>query len=164
MVAAIIHWMTLNFSPWMAFLTLMAFKVFVEEKVDLAVIEVGMGGLYDATNIMEKPAVCGITSLALEHTSTLGNTLAEIATQKAGILKPGVPAFVVPQKAEAMATVAECALAVGAPLKLVPDYKLYHCPSASQGGTATSTTTASGDAAQAAGGTTTAQAQTAKGP
>lgn len=104
------------------FLTLLAFKVFCEEKVDLAILEVGMGGLYDATNIVKAPAVCGITSLAIEHKSILGSTLAEIATQKAGILKAGIPAFVVPQMEEAMVTVTKCAYDADAPLQIVPDY------------------------------------------
>lgn len=68
------------------FLTLLAFKMFLAEKVDVAVVEVGLGGRYDATNVID-PAVCGITSLGLEHTDILGSTLSEIAFHKAGIFK-----------------------------------------------------------------------------
>ncbi|XP_038534427.1 folylpolyglutamate synthase, mitochondrial isoform X1 [Canis lupus familiaris] len=79
------------------FLTLMAFHIFLQEKVDLAVVEVGIGGAYDCTNIIRKPVVCGISSLGLDHTSLLGDTVEEIAWQKGGIFKRGVPAFTVLQ-------------------------------------------------------------------
>uniref|UniRef100_A0AAY4EJB8 Folylpolyglutamate synthase n=1 Tax=Denticeps clupeoides TaxID=299321 RepID=A0AAY4EJB8_9TELE len=79
------------------FLTILAFHVFLQEKVDLAVIEVGIGGAYDCTNIIRKPWVCGISSLGIDHTSILGDTIEKIAWQKAGIFKPGVPAFTVKQ-------------------------------------------------------------------
>lgn len=84
------------------FLTLMAFKVFLEEKVDVAIVEVGIGGEYDCTNVVPKPVVTGVTSLGLDHCSLLGNTIDKIAWQKAGIFKPGVPAFTVNQDEEAM--------------------------------------------------------------
>lgn len=76
------------------FLTVMAFNVFLQENVDVAVIEVGVGGEYDCTNILTKVPVVGITSLGLDHTSVLGNTIEEIARQKAGIMKPGCHAFI----------------------------------------------------------------------
>ncbi|XP_034548266.1 folylpolyglutamate synthase, mitochondrial-like [Notolabrus celidotus] len=79
-------------------LTLLAFHVFLQERVDLAVMEVGIGGQYDCTNIIRKPWVCGITALGFDHCSLLGDTLEKIAFQKAGIFKPGVPAFTVRQK------------------------------------------------------------------
>jgi len=69
------------------FLTLMSFHVFLQEKVDVAVIEVGIGGAYDSTNIIRKPVVCGVTSLGMDHVITLGGTLESIAWQKAGIFK-----------------------------------------------------------------------------
>uniref|UniRef100_A0A452SCD7 Folylpolyglutamate synthase n=1 Tax=Ursus americanus TaxID=9643 RepID=A0A452SCD7_URSAM len=72
------------------FLTLMAFHIFLQEKVDLAVVEVGIGGAYDCTNIIRKPVVCGVSSLGIDHTSLLGDTVEEIAWQKGGIFKvPG---------------------------------------------------------------------------
>ncbi|NXJ88430.1 FOLC protein, partial [Corythaixoides concolor] len=79
------------------FLTIMAFHVFLQEKVDLAVVEVGIGGAYDCTNIIRAPVVCGISSLGIDHTSILGDTMEKIAWQKGGIFKPGVPAFTVAQ-------------------------------------------------------------------
>uniref|UniRef100_A0A8D0Y5B4 Folylpoly-gamma-glutamate synthetase n=1 Tax=Sus scrofa TaxID=9823 RepID=A0A8D0Y5B4_PIG len=79
------------------FLTLMAFHVFLQEKVDLAVMEVGIGGAYDCTNIIRKPVVCGVSSLGIDHTGLLGDTMEKIAWQKGGIFKCGVPAFTVPQ-------------------------------------------------------------------
>lgn len=73
--------------------TAMAFCWLVEQKVDVAVIEVGLGGLLDATNIVS-PCLTVITNIGMDHTDLLGHTLAEIAGQKAGIMKPGVPCVV----------------------------------------------------------------------
>ncbi|KAJ1911921.1 Folylpolyglutamate synthetase, partial [Tieghemiomyces parasiticus] len=73
----------------------------IAQRMDVVVLEVGIGGRYDSTNLVPKPVVCGITSLGLDHQSVLGNTLAEIAAQKAGIAKPGVPLISVPQPLEA---------------------------------------------------------------
>ncbi|MGN0169550.1 MAG: bifunctional folylpolyglutamate synthase/dihydrofolate synthase [Lachnospiraceae bacterium] len=66
-------------------------KVFANEGVEIAVIETGLGGRLDATNILSKPLVCIITSISLEHTEYLGDTLDKIAAEKAGIIKYGVP-------------------------------------------------------------------------
>jgi dihydrofolate synthase/folylpolyglutamate synthase len=79
--------------PWLTFFeltTLIAFKWFAEREVDMAVVEVGMGGRLDATNVLA-PEVAAITSISLEHLRILGPTLSAIAREKAGILKPGVP-------------------------------------------------------------------------
>lgn len=65
----------------------MAFNLFLEERVDVAVMEVGIGGAYDSTNIIQKPVVCGITTLDLDHCSILGDTIEQIAWQKSGIFK-----------------------------------------------------------------------------
>jgi dihydrofolate synthase/folylpolyglutamate synthase len=81
--------------------TALAFLYFAKRGVNVAVIEVGMGGRLDATNIVH-PIVSVITSLSLDHTAVLGNTLALIAGEKAGIIKPGVPVVSSPQKDEAM--------------------------------------------------------------
>lgn len=70
--------------------TAMAFLYFAEEQVDWAVIEVGMGGRLDATNVI-RPEVCVITNIAMDHQEYLGNTLAAIAREKAGIIKDGIP-------------------------------------------------------------------------
>uniref|UniRef100_A0A3Q2DIN5 tetrahydrofolate synthase n=1 Tax=Cyprinodon variegatus TaxID=28743 RepID=A0A3Q2DIN5_CYPVA len=69
------------------FLTILAFHIFLQEKVDLAVIEVGIGGAYDCTNIIRRPWVCGISSLGIDHTQILGDTIEKIAWQKGGIFK-----------------------------------------------------------------------------
>jgi dihydrofolate synthase/folylpolyglutamate synthase len=81
-------------------MTAMAFCFFVDEKVDIAVIEAGLGGRLDSTNVLE-PAVCGVTSISLDHTHQLGETLSAIAAEKAGILKADIPAVSVPQDPEA---------------------------------------------------------------
>jgi len=80
--------------------TALAFCYFADEKVDLAVVETGLGGRLDSTNVL-KPEVCGVTSISLDHTEQLGQTLAEIATEKAGIFKPETAAISVPQDPEA---------------------------------------------------------------
>lgn len=79
------------------FLTLMAFHCYMSEGVDAAVIECGIGGEYDSTNILVKPSVTGVTSLGIDHTAMLGETIDSIAWHKAGIFKPDVPAFSAPQ-------------------------------------------------------------------
>ena len=73
--------------------TAMAFCWLTEQNVDIAVIEVGLGGLLDATNIVT-PVLSVITNIGMDHTDLLGHSLAEIATQKAGIIKPGVPCVI----------------------------------------------------------------------
>ena len=77
-------------------LTLVAFVAFRDASVDLAVVEVGLGGRLDATNVLEKPAAAAITGIALDHTDRLGPTLADIAREKAGIAKPGLAIVVGP--------------------------------------------------------------------
>lgn len=73
--------------------TAMAFKYFAEQHVDIAVIEVGLGGRLDCTNII-MPEVCVITNISFDHVMFLGDTLAKIAGEKAGIIKPGVPVII----------------------------------------------------------------------
>lgn len=84
------------------YLNLMSYHVFLQEGVDAAVYEVGVGGEYDSTNIVDRPAVTGISSLGIDHVFTLGETIDKIAWHKAGIQKAGVPSFTVEQKPEAM--------------------------------------------------------------
>lgn len=79
------------------YLTLMAFHAFLSEGVDTAVVEVGIGGEYDSTNIVPHPTACGIAALGLDHTDILGNTLESIAWNKSGIFKPGAACFSVRQ-------------------------------------------------------------------
>ena len=87
------------------FLTAMAFIYFRDKGVDLQVLEVGMGGTYDATNVIKIPAVCVITSISYDHTQVLGNTLTAIASEKCGIIKPGCTVVSSPQFAEAMTVI-----------------------------------------------------------
>jgi len=81
--------------------TALAFRYFARQDVDLAVIEVGLGGRLDATNVIT-PLISIITSLSLDHTYLLGDTLPEIAEEKAGIIKPGIPVVSSPQEPEAL--------------------------------------------------------------
>lgn len=72
----------------------MAFIYYMEEECDKIVLEVGLGGLIDATNIIEHPVLSVITSIGLDHTEILGDSLHSIAKQKAGIIKPGRPVVI----------------------------------------------------------------------
>ncbi|PKA51981.1 Folylpolyglutamate synthase [Apostasia shenzhenica] len=100
------------------FLTLLAFKIFIAEQVDVAILEVGLGGKFDATNVVRTPVVCGISSLGYDHMEILGNTLGEIAGEKAGIFKQGVPAYTVPQPEEAMSVLEAKATDLGISLQV----------------------------------------------
>jgi dihydrofolate synthase/folylpolyglutamate synthase len=84
--------------------TLLAFQYFADHAVDLAVVEVGLGGRLDATNVLDTELAI-ITSVSYDHMEVLGYTLAEIATEKAGIIKPGKPVVSAPQRPEAMAII-----------------------------------------------------------
>ena len=95
--------------------TAAALLLFRDLRVDCAVLEVGLGGRLDSTNAVS-PAVCAITSIELEHTDLLGDTLAAIATEKAGILKRGVPAVCGMLPDEALAVVEQRAAQLGCPL------------------------------------------------
>ncbi len=102
--------------------TVVAFKHFAEQKVDFAVLEVGIGGRLDATNVIPPPLVAVVTSIGWDHTNLLGDTLAKIAAEKAGIVKRGTLACVtaVPS-GEALDAIAEKASAEGVPLwRVVP--------------------------------------------
>jgi folylpolyglutamate synthase len=84
------------------FLTLMALHTYISEGVDAAVIECGIGGEFDSTNILVKPSVTAVTSLGIDHVAMLGDTIDSIAWHKAGVFKPDVPAFSAPQPEEAI--------------------------------------------------------------
>ena len=100
--------------------TALAFRYFSDEKVDIAIIEVGMGGRFDATNIIN-PLVSVITNISMEHTAYLGDTLSKIAFEKAGIIKPGIPC-VTANTGEALKTIEDTAVSRNAPLTAVnPD-------------------------------------------
>ena len=92
--------------------TAVAFELFRRAAVDVAVLEVGLGGRLDATNVLD-PVVTAITSIGFDHQHYLGSTLREIAREKAGIIKPGVPVVVGELPAEAMAAVEEIAARAG---------------------------------------------------
>ncbi|MEW6094551.1 MAG: folylpolyglutamate synthase/dihydrofolate synthase family protein, partial [Chloroflexota bacterium] len=98
--------------------TALAFLYFARQKVDAAVIEVGLGGRLDATNVVA-PRVSVITSLSYDHMAVLGNTLTLIAGEKAGIIKPGVPVVSAPQADEALAVLERISAERGSPLTLV---------------------------------------------
>lgn len=97
------------------FVTAMAFLYFAEQKVDLAIMETGMGGRLDATNLC-LPRATVITNIGLEHQAYLGRTLARIAHEKAGIIKPGVPVIHGVDQPPARKVVENRALELGAPL------------------------------------------------
>ncbi|MFZ2148983.1 MAG: folylpolyglutamate synthase/dihydrofolate synthase family protein [Sedimentisphaerales bacterium] len=98
-------------------MTALAFMYFLDKAVDIAVIETGLGGRLDSTNVI-KPKVVGITSLSIDHQHQLGNTIDSIAKEKAGIFKRGVPAITVQQEPSAMRVLKSQAIAVKAPLSV----------------------------------------------
>ncbi len=98
----------------------LAFQAFSDAAVDVAVIETGLGGRLDATNVIT-PIVTVITSIDLDHTHVLGNTVQEIAGEKAGIIKPGIPVVIARQAPGVHDVLAERAAQVGAPLVAAPD-------------------------------------------
>ncbi|KAB8265910.1 Mur ligase [Aspergillus pseudonomiae] len=101
------------------YLTLMAFHTYLSEGVDAAVIECGIGGEYDCTNILERPAATAITSLGIDHTAMLGTTIEEIAWHKGGIIKPGVKGFSAPQAASAEKVLYDRAADKGTQLEII---------------------------------------------
>jgi len=111
-------------------LTALAFLYFRDEKVDLAILETGLGGRLDATNVIAKPLAVAITPISREHTALLGDTLEEIAREKSGIIKPGVPVVSAPQPAEVTTVIRKIAQERKAPLFIagcdfdIPDYEI----------------------------------------
>jgi dihydrofolate synthase/folylpolyglutamate synthase len=95
--------------------TALGFMYFAEQQVDCAVVEVGLGGRLDATNVLE-PMVSVITSLSYDHMHLLGGSLSDIAREKAGIIKPGIPVVLAPQQFEADGIVRAIAAERGAPV------------------------------------------------
>jgi dihydrofolate synthase/folylpolyglutamate synthase len=98
--------------------TALAFHAFARVGVDFAVVEVGLGGRLDATNVIT-PMVTAVTNISLEHADMLGGTLAAIAREKAGIFKPGVPAFTAADDPHALRALEAAALAAGTSLRHV---------------------------------------------
>jgi dihydrofolate synthase/folylpolyglutamate synthase len=102
--------------------TAAAFLAFAEASIDALVLEVGLGGRLDATNVVARPAVTVITALSMDHMHFLGDTLEKIAAEKAGILKRGVPCVVARQDERAMAVIREEARRSGAPLLVAGEH------------------------------------------
>ena len=103
---------------WFEIITAMAFAWFRQQKPDIAIIEVGLGGRLDPTNVVS-PLASVITSLSFDHTTLLGDTLTDIAREKSGIIKPGIPVISAPQQSEAQAVIEATAHERNAPLTLV---------------------------------------------
>ncbi|MBN2561433.1 MAG: bifunctional folylpolyglutamate synthase/dihydrofolate synthase [Phycisphaerae bacterium] len=101
-------------------LTAVAFQHFKEKEVDIAIVETGLGGRYDATNVLV-PEACGITSISYDHMPQLGNTLAKIAEEKAGIFKEDVPVVSAQQPPEVKKTLKKVADRTGTPLFFAGD-------------------------------------------
>ena len=121
----------ISMPSYFSFLTILAFHIFLEQRVDCAIIEVGMGGEYDPTNVIERPLACGITTLDFDHTNVLGSTMEQIAWNKAGIIKPGAPVFTVRHEQREVARVIEerahskgAQLSVCEPLACTPNLNL----------------------------------------
>jgi dihydrofolate synthase/folylpolyglutamate synthase len=96
--------------------TAAAFLLFAKEPADVLLLEVGLGGRLDATNVIEKPLASVITPVSIDHTDFLGDTLEKIAAEKAGIVKPGVPVIVGAQPRDALAVIERQAARMKAPL------------------------------------------------
>jgi dihydrofolate synthase / folylpolyglutamate synthase len=99
-------------------ITAVAFHLFAHTPADLCILEVGLGGRGDATNVIDRPAVCAVTSISLDHRDLLGDTLALIAAEKAGIIKPGSPVVIGAQLPEAEGALLAHAARIGAPVRL----------------------------------------------
>lgn len=107
-------------------LTAMAFDHFLQEKVDVAIIEVGLGGLLDSTNVVA-PILTGITTIGMDHTEILGDTIEAIAQQKAGIIKPEIPVVTGNIVEPALAVIQEQAVKMNSPIyKYGVDYETHY--------------------------------------
>jgi dihydrofolate synthase / folylpolyglutamate synthase len=98
--------------------TAVGFMLFARNPADVLLLEVGLGGRFDATNVIDQPLASVITSISFDHVEHLGDSITKIAAEKAGILKAGAPAIVAPQANEAREVVARQAARVGAPLHI----------------------------------------------
>jgi dihydrofolate synthase / folylpolyglutamate synthase len=114
--------------------TAMAFLCFAEQGVHVAVVEVGLGGRLDATNVLT-PLVSVVTNVALDHTAELGASLPLVAQEKAGIFKPGVPAITAEQQPEVLGVLRERAAVVGAELRSLDEVAEVREPSSDLSGT-----------------------------
>src|SRR5882757_2451706 len=98
--------------------TAAAFLLFCRHPADVLLLEVGLGGRLDATNVVERPLASVVTPVSLDHADYLGDTVAKIAAEKAGILKHNVPAIVAAQPRDALAVIERAAARVGAPIRI----------------------------------------------
>ena len=113
--------------------TAMAFNYFAEQQVDVAVIEVGLGGRLDCTNIIH-PDLCVITNISFDHVQFLGDTLAKIASEKAGITKPGIPVVIGETTPETKPVFLETAQKQGAPIHFAEEEQLLFSSSINEQG------------------------------
>ena len=111
--------------------TAAAFLAFARVPADIVLLETGLGGRLDATNVIRRPAVIAITPISLDHQAFLGDTIAQIAREKAGILKTGVPAVVAPQPNDAETVIEAHAASLGAPL--LRWRREWHCAAEGEG-------------------------------
>uniref|UniRef100_A0A182WAY7 Folylpolyglutamate synthase n=1 Tax=Anopheles minimus TaxID=112268 RepID=A0A182WAY7_9DIPT len=112
---------------YFCFLTILAFDIFLREAVDVCIVEVGIGGRFDCTNVLRRTSTVGITSLGLEHTKLLGNSLKDIAWQKAGIVKPGSDVYTVPQLPQCIDVIEQECHRSKANLHIVPSDLRGYC-------------------------------------
>eukprot|EP00750_Incisomonas_marina_P011457 INCI16378.9.p1 GENE.INCI16378.9~~INCI16378.9.p1 ORF type:complete len:345 (-),score=65.60 INCI16378.9:997-2031(-) len=104
-----------DFPSFFSFMTLLAIRIFLEQKVEIAILEVGIGGRLDATTaVIDNLVACGVSVLDYDHVSMLGNTLTEIAVEKAGVMRPGIPCFVAKQREEGLCELLRQGECVGA--------------------------------------------------
>ncbi|MDR0328166.1 MAG: bifunctional folylpolyglutamate synthase/dihydrofolate synthase, partial [Planctomycetaceae bacterium] len=106
-------------------ITLLAFVFFAQKRVDVAIFEVGLGGRLDATNVCQ-PDVSVITSISYEHTAQLGPTLSDIAAEKSGIIKPGVPVVTTAVHPEPLVVIRTKAQSIGSPLFVLGEHFFVH--------------------------------------
>jgi dihydrofolate synthase / folylpolyglutamate synthase len=108
--------------------TAAAFLAFSRQPADIVLLETGLGGRFDSTNVIETPRLCAITPISIDHVQFLGETIEKIAFEKAGILKPGVDCVVAPQTPEAMRVISDRAAEIGANLYPVADIDDFQMP------------------------------------
>lgn len=129
LVARLLHAQRINAGEPITYFeitTAAAFLAFSEHPADALILEVGLGGRLDATNVVTRPALSIVMPISMDHTDKLGKTLAAIAREKAGILKAGVPAVISVQPQEALNVITGVAHGVGAPLSLWgEDYEAF---------------------------------------
>ncbi len=112
--------------------TAAAFLAFSRDPADICLLEVGLGGRFDATNVIEKPAATVITPISLDHADWFGSEIAGIAREKAGIIKPGVPLILSAQPEDARKTILDRAQELGAPV--IEQGKAFHVEPTAEGG------------------------------